>query len=430
MLKFVVSSLWGVARFFAGDLKVRPDSELGPHGLWLRAAEACSVENLVSKRIAFLAPPRIEGARPPLGVSILPQGAAGSANATLVVKGVERAMEVRHESLRTRLLGGSEITVGDPAFDAEFFVQGDPLFVRAALDASTRALALELFGPRPSAARELLLDDGPPIGVGDGELVARFVDRYPHAPITPEERLGQALELGGRLLAVRLEERLARVALEDPLASVRVAALETLHEARPREDLTHQTLTTACGDVEPHVRLAAAVRLGLPAGKRTLLGLASRTNVSDALSARAVTELRSHLPAGQARDILAEALRERRLETAVACLDTLGRLGSHADVAARVLSLEEGPVAVAAARALMRCGTPADIALLREVESRHPRTDPLPLACRAAIGAIHARQPGASPGQLALADDPSGRLSPAAAEGGEVSVVPPHERRR
>ena len=422
-IKFVVSNVMGVVRILLGGNKGAPDRELAPHALWMRAAAACSVENLVSKRIAVLAPPRIEGVFAPLGVAVWPRGAPGSASATLVVRGVEAGLELRHESLGKRFVGGTEITIGDPAFDSQFFVQGSPLFVRAAFDAATRALALDVFGPRPSAARELLEEDRA-VGVAEGELVARFVDDgYPHPPITPEECLAKALRLGERLLAVRLEERIAEVAKTDPLADVRRAAIATLLEAHPRAVLTRETLEAACADDDPRVRLIAAVGLGVTAGKRTLLGLASRTNVPDEVSARAVKELRSHLPEGQARDVLGAALRERRLETAAACLDTLSRSGPNGDVIARVLSLEAGALALAAARALGRCGTVAHIALLREVEARAPKDTQLRKAARDAVAVIRGRLIGADEGQVSLAGDDAGQVSLTRDDGGRMSLA-------
>jgi hypothetical protein len=433
--RFTLNSLAAIARIFFGGAKYDPQRELGPYQLWARAAGECGVENVVSRRVSLLAPPRIEGARPPLTVSIWPNGSAGSASARIFVRGVARGIELRHESLWTgasRLMGGSELALGDPYFDDRFFVGGEPLVVRACFDAATRALAHQLFGPPPSVAREVLGADDQSIGIADGVVEARFLDRgYPHPPLTPAELLGRALAFAERLSPDDLEARLAAVALDDPLTDVRLGALQALQAERPDHPATAAALEAGRGDVDPRVRLEAASMLGVVKGGRdTLLALASDETIADRVSAQAVTELRSHLPVAQARTILAAALRVRRLETAAACVDRLGRSGEDAALIARVLEREAGALATAAARALGRCGTADDVPLLREVEARHPRTDPLAVACRGAVASIHTRQPGASQGRLSLSADHSGQVSLTGDEAGRVSLDPGETRRR
>jgi hypothetical protein len=398
--------------------------------MWAAAAQACFVENLVGKRATFLGPRRIEGVRPPLMVSIAPVGSAGSANAVITIRGVPKGIRLKHETLRTqasKMAGAREIEIGDPDFDAEFFVGGDAVLVRAAFDSATRARALSLFGRRPGMAQDLISgDEGTLLGIEDGAIVTRFVDTgYPHPPLSPSDLLGSALALADRLIDGREEERLAAIARADPLPPVRLAALTTLRDDRPRHPETRAALEAASEDADSQVRLTAAIALGAE-GRSTLVALASRVRGPDDVSARAVSELRSHLPADQVRSILAEALRSRRLATAAACLDTLSRSGSHADVVARVLALEGGALGLAAARALGRCGSLDDVPLLREVESRQAKGEELPIACRSAIAAIHTRVPGASPGQLSLAVDKSGQVSLARDETGRVSLT--HER--
>jgi hypothetical protein len=425
--KLTLNSLSALARLVFGEAKYDPSRELGAYQLWARAAEECGVENIVGRRLSLFAPPRIEGARPPLWVSIWPTGSAGSATARIFVRGVATEIGLRHESLRTgasRMLGGSELTIGDPYFDDRFFVRGEPLVVRACFDAATRAAAHELFGPRLSVAREVLGTEEAEIGIADGVVVARFVDRgYPHAPLTPAEQLGRALALGERLLPDRLEERLAAVAHGDPLTDVRLAALQTLRDQRPDHPATTSALEAARGDVDPRVRLTAASLLGVRnGGGETLLALALDEGVADDVSARAVAELRSHLKLDDARTILADALTARRLATAAACVDRLGRGNEDAELIARVLEREDAEVAVAAARALGRCGGADHVPLLREIEVRYPRTHAMAVACRGAVASIHTRQPGASHGRLSLAEDRSGSVSLTRDEAGRVSL--------
>lgn len=402
--------------------------EASVYETWTLAARACFVENLVGKRATLLGPRRIEGVRPPLTVAIAPFGSAGSANAVITIRGVPREIRLKHETLRTqasKLAGARELVIGAPDFDDVFFVGGDAVLVQATFDSATRSKALSVFGGQPSVAlaRALLSgEDMPVVGIEDGALVTRFVDEgFPHPPLSPSDLLGSALALADRMNEGNVEERLAAIARSDPVPGVRLAAIATLRDERSRHPETRIALEAACKDADSDVRLTAAIALGAE-GRDTLLELASRVRGPDGVSARAVTELRSHLPADQARSILSEALRSRRLVTAAACLDTLSRRGSHQDVIARVLSLESGALARAAARALGRCGSPDDVPLLREVEARHPRDEELPRACRSAIAAIHARHSGASPGQLSLAHDRAGEVSLARDEAGRVSL--------
>lgn len=160
-------------------------------------------------------------------------------------------------------------------------------------------------------------------------------------------------------------------------------------------------------------------------GRETLLALASDGALADDVSARAVAELRSHLPLDRARTIFSEALRARRLRTAAACIDRLGRGSDDAELIARVLAREDAEVAIAAARALGRCGGAEDVPLLKEIEVRYPRTHAMAVACRGAVASIQMRQPGAIQGRLSLSEDHSGRLSVPSASGGEMSLAGP-----
>src|SRR4029434_10113956 len=123
-----------------------------PYFRWSGAAQACGVENVSRRRVSLVRAPRIEGARPPFAVAILPRGGLGSTDALSAVSGVSAQLRLRHETLRTqasKLAGAKEELLGDAEFDAQFFVGGDPVTAHALLDAPARALALDLLGPRP-----------------------------------------------------------------------------------------------------------------------------------------------------------------------------------------------------------------------------------------------------------------------------------------
>ena len=149
-------------------------------------------------------------------------------------------------------------------------------------------------------------------------------------------------------------------------------------------------------------------------------------------------------------------MRRRRLQTARACLEALGHSGDAADVdrLAKVMALEQGELAAAAALALGATGCaaaePPLILALQERrrtapggrgESAGPRrhgrgraaaegSDPAlrqqpraPPGPRQAIAEIQSRLPGASPGQLSLAGVEVGQLSLAQAEAGQLSLA-------
>ena len=88
----------------------------------------------------------------------------------------------------------------------------------------------------------------------------------------------------------------------------------------------------------------------------------------------------------------------------------------------RVLEMERGPLAVAAARALGRVGGTPAIVQLREAEARAPKDAQLRKAAREAIAVIRGRLTGADEGQVSLAGAEPGRVSLATDPGGRVSL--------
>jgi HEAT repeat protein len=243
----------------------------------------------------------------------------------------------------------------------------------------------------------------------------------------------------------------------------------------PKHPATREALLAAREDPDAEVRLRAALELG-DEGRDVLLALASGEGAEDATTARAVAALGARLDPGEARKLLGRALRTRRIATAQACIEVLGRQRGPDAVTmlARVLAVEKGDLAVAAAdalgtthdagaeaplvrvldspsgalreaaaRALGRAGTATAVPPLKAAESRHYD---LARPARQAIAEIQARLAGAEPGQLSLAaaegevgrlsladTDPAGRLTlagtgtgdSAAAKGTRVAPEPP-----
>jgi HEAT repeat protein len=293
-------------------------------------------------------------------------------------------------------------------------------------------------------------------GLGGGDLWAdcrETAGRF--APDVLAEHLRDVLALAQRLTSVEsLEVKLAGNAREDPVPSVRVANLRTLLEHYPEHPATHAALQAALTDGDEEVQVVAAIASGA-LGRPVLLEMVAREWTGDACAARAVRELRSHLPAEAACAALSHALRTRRVQTAHACLESLGHRGSRSVPAiARVLAVEHGELAdaaahalgmtnahaaekplldalmrdtsiarIASAEALGRVGSAAAVPLLKDAEARHPSDVALRRACRQAVAAIQSRLSGASPGQVSLV------ASAAGPESGQLSLPDPAEGR-
>jgi HEAT repeat protein len=246
-------------------------------------------------------------------------------------------------------------------------------------------------------------------------------------------------------------ETLAENACHDAVPAVRLENLLCLMREFPTHPRTHEALAAACRDPSPEMRLRAASAVGA-AGVEVLMELADGLVADDVSAARAVYALGRRLPFDRVCALLDRALRSRRPSTARACLDTLGRRGEEATpLIAKVLAVESGELAVAAAVALGTSGAAsAEAPLLAALDRDVPglgiaaaealghvgsATAVLPLkeaarsasdrgfqrAARQAIGSIQARAGGATPGQLSLTAVPTGQLSVTDGQEGRVS---------
>jgi len=394
----------------------------------------------------------------------------------LVISGLRSGRDVglslRAERLGARGAAPGEIELGDQGFDDVVSVQGSPAVARAVLDAATRrAVAGLVQGSMPVPGRTPLRISGE---LGDGELrllvpeatVLRIYNTQDQPVellrgfLSPEERLPEvlrfALDLASRVDDTGdLAARIAANTVEEPDPHVRETNLLALIREFPDSPATRQALIDAVQDPDAVVRLQAAIavrhlgELGLDEqlvrlSRDTLRGIALGGGAEDATSARALEALGTGLSVEEARDILREALRTRRMATAAASMGILGALGGEhavrmlakvlgvekdemaaaaADALARtkdpsaegalLRALSQGPrsTKVSAARALGRLGTASCVAPLREAESAGGE---LRRAARQAIAEIQSRlaeAAGAAPGQLSLADGQAGEVS-------------------
>jgi len=336
--------------------------------------------------------------------------------------------------------GAREIEVGDWVFDTRFFVEGPERLVVRMLDAEMRRLLLEAGSKGDLEIRE-----------GTLQVVA-LDHRLP-------EVLPILLELAQRFMrqSTNAAPGLAANARRDPEPGVRLRNLIHLARDFRDEQLTHETLRAACRDPSPQVRLQAGTALGAE-GRDVLRELAedAEGTIEDAISSLAVAALGAELPLERVQAILRRSLRDRRIQTARVCLERLGRSGDTTAVPtlAKILALEKDELAiaaavalgitgdeaaeppliqaldrddnglgVAAANALAHIGSAASVLPLKEAARSGDQA--LRQAARQAVAEIQSRfHPGASPGQLSLAQAEAGQLSLATDPAGQLSLPP------
>ena len=248
---------------------------------------------------------------------------------------------VRIHRQEQKLPWAREIEVGDEPFDRAFYIVGPTCLLSALLDAKTRQLLLSV---NAESRFEIV----------HGELRAEMVDKQ------VADLLPLLVDIGRRFaLPLKVAQRMAENAQKDPEAGVRLQNLLLLVHDHPGYPETTEALRTACSDASPQIRLRAAKELGAE-GRDVLVELAENT-VDDAVSAQAVSILAGELSGERTRAILVQALRRRRIQTASACLEALGRSTAAEDVdtLVKVLTREKSELAAVAATALGTTGNPA-----------------------------------------------------------------------
>lgn len=387
--------------------------------------------------------PWLQARNGPLTVRI--QSAGVFTRVVIEVAGPPGFSDVRIRPRRAAQDGGRGLKVGDEIFEASFVVEGPERLVVALLGAELRRLLgdIKVVSQLEIAAGEIRVE------LADDRL----------------ELLLSLLATAGRRIAgtVDIPRRLILNIQQDPTPGVRRRNLSLLAREAPGAPETVEVLRAACLDPAPEVRLAAALELGAEA-EYILLELADSL-VADEVSAQAITGLGRELPFERTKEILALARRRRRLETARACVEALGRsgeaeaieilaeilegegsalavaaagaLGETGDPAAeapllRVLQREQTDVQVAAAIALGRVGSVAAVLPLKEADEAAANLPELRRAARQSVAEIQSRLQGASPGQLSLAQAEAGQLSLAVDPAGQLSIsgdgapAPPH----
>ncbi len=373
----------------------------------------------------------------PVAVTIGPYDCIG--RSSRIVVWVPGPSDFYNVSIRPEPLGrrAGKIEIGDNSFDKKFFIEGPMRQVLSLLDAETRRLLI-------SANAWSRME------ISKGLFRAEDTDDEQVPYVLP-----LLLDIGRRITrSTAIPRRLADNAKGDPEPGVRLQNLRCLIRELPEAPETLEAIRAACSDRSPEIRLQAAKGLGSE-GRDLLLDLAESL-VDDTVSAEAVSTLDRELSLERTKAILDHALDRRLPKTVRACLEALGKSGDAAavDELGKVLALEQGELAAAAAQALGATGSPAAepsllLALQREQADLRvaaanalsrvgSATAVLPLketaegswldrelhrVAHQAIVEIQSRLQGAAPGQLSLPGVEGGRLSLAPSDAGQLSLA-------
>ncbi len=443
--------LFGVRIWFWLRLLLRPTPRY-PFPAWPLAAEACHLAPLGGD--AWVA--RGEGKEADLRVRFQTWSVGTNVHGTRVfIDAPDRwivSLGLSREGLateRAKERGAREIETGDDAFDDAFYVTGPETAVRAVLDDATRRLLLGLLVEVDLEIVNGQLRGQVAYGGGVVSLHARLLSRTLPVLFDAARRLRRPSDIVARLAHNARTDRSDRARRENLLCLAR---------DYPDAETTRETIRAACTDPSSEVRVRAAVALG-EEGRPVLLALVRDPDEDDLPTARALATLGDRLATDEVGTLLGHALRAHRMETARECLLRLGRHGDEGAVAAiaKVMAVDRGPLAVAAAQALAksgrpeaeapllaalahgspelrreaatalgRVGSPASVLALKDIESRDA-DDATRRAARQAVAAIQSRLPGASAGQLSLASTDAGALSLAEDESGRLSLDQPRK---
>jgi hypothetical protein len=417
---------------------------------WRQAAERAGLTSLkVSRSFGLVS--GLSGRAGPLEVRLKEHHAEERLRTRVTLSGLAHGRgelvfgEVKFGAGREKQVVPREaMELGDPLFDARVRLRGSPELACAIFGAENRRLVLQLVQGRLEGPVAPMVELEGTAWLANGTLEVGLSER---ADLPTRACLFEALP---RLIAIArglvrppdLVDRLAHNLRHDPLPAVRQTNLAVLVERHRDHPRAQEALLDALGDRSEEIRLRAALAVG-ERGHPTLFDIASSDQSDDQRAGRAITALGEHLSGEQAEAILVQALRTRRLATAQACIEDLGRRGGTGavDLLSRVLAVEKWALAAAAARALgatgqaaaetpliealaggspdvllavaealARVGTAAAVMPLRAASDRLGEIA-FRRAARQAIAAIQSRVEGASPGQLSLDRSETGQVS-------------------
>jgi HEAT repeat protein len=337
--------------------------------------------------------------------------------------------------------------IGDPVFDDIVSVRGPWPTLLALLDPHARALigAFTLRGG--SVAKGIVRMAAKRILGPDDEADVALTVSYLSTAFEVVTALCQPLDCVGRLC-----ERFR----QEPVPLVRQHLIELLANMLEDDDRPRQVLREALNFDDQELRLHAAIALG-DEGRDALLDIAWHPEGDNRQAQQAIEALRRRLPLAQALSMLGTSLALGRHNVACAIIQALGRIGGETAIErlADLLMADDGDLAAAAARALAATeDVTAEPALMKALSHGRPAVRAaaaealgfvgtstavpalhtlievagsdrsLTRAARQAIAAIQARIPGASPGQVSLAEGEAGRLALAnESDSGRLSIA-------
>jgi len=354
------------------------------------------------------------------------------------------SLHLRAEGLYSnvdRTFGGKELQVGDPSFDAEVYAQGPEDELLPLLDNDTR-----------EAVRGVVALRGQ---IVDG-TVRTDIRGYAN-PNALDSALAKLLRAAQRLRRPEdVVERLIKIASDDHYPGVRVRCLDLLRREHAADERARAAFRSALRSADTENRLVGAIALA-DEGRTALIEIASHPDTEEPLAVRAITALGAKLPPDRAASILDTALQKERNALALAAIGALALAGealavsrlasllagnaadlavaaaralaSIGDVSAEApliaaLSSDQGDLRISAANALGRLGTAASVAPLHAAVDTHLLDLGLRSTAHQAIAAIQSRLPGASPGQVSLAEGESGQLALVhEADSGRLSIA-------
>lgn len=230
------------------------------------------------------------------------------------VHGLPKHFEFSHQTFSDNLLQlvtGKDFQTGDLAFDDAMLIHGEEKPLRAALNAKTRTLLLQLFSPWDSG------------GVRNGSIrLIQPVIAQNAGEITGQLR--ELVALAERLSATpsELRSQLAENARQDPNPQVRLHALLTLHRYF-QGAATEDALRGALRDPSMEVQAAAARTLPSP---DTLLALTRNPMAPASVRADCIRALGTLTDHPLSPDELLELLQDRAPLVRQAALRTLPTL--------------------------------------------------------------------------------------------------------
>lgn len=297
---------------------------------------------------------------------------------------IRETIKLSKEGFLSGIIGGRDIEIGCPSFDARTYIssfsRNSEAEVSALLDDKTRAIV-----------SRVIVKGG--AKVSGGSITTNKTTSIDEAPSV----LHDLVELGHRLTmkATEVPERLAHNALNDALSSVRLRNLTLLQERYPNRQETYDTSASLLIDSNYSIRLAAAMFLG-PDGLSVIEEIANARYAPVDVRSKALQHFVTKAEREDAIKMAMALLKDRSIRVRRKAIHCLGRL-RHRPALEHVLPLlESASVAtkLVIITALKRIGDPeTETALIKLLEDPSDRVRTSAIESLAKIGTVKAVEP-------------------------------------